>query len=154
MWQRKRFIIISLLAGALLVGSIVGIAFAQTENGDDSQPKTLLDRVAEILAGKGINITSEQLGEAFSQAQSEMRDEALDRYLQDQVEQGRITQEQADQYKSWWQARPDMEPFRQQLEEWQKARPDMPLPGPFGHFDGHGFHGGMKWGGGRYFWGR
>lgn len=80
-------------------------------------------------------------------------DEALDRYLQNLVDEGKITEEEADQYKQWWQARPDMEPFRQQLREWQEERPDMPLPGRLGRFGGHGFHSGMKWGGGRYFWG-
>jgi len=160
MWRRKRFIIIGLLATVLLAASIGGIVLAQAENGDDSQPKTLLDRVAEILVGKGINVTLEQLKDAFTQAQSEMRDEALDRYLQGLVDKGKITQEQADQYKAWWQARPDVELYRQQLEEWwqerpgmppelkewQEASPDVPLPGPFGRFDSHGFHGGMKWG--------
>ena len=167
MWRSKKFIV-ALLATVLVVGSIGGIALANTENGDDSQPETLLDRVAEILVGKGINITSEQLKEAFTQAQSEMRDEALDSRLQNLVKEGKITQEQADQYKAWLQERPDMGQFRQQLrdwqqarpgmppelEEWQQARPDMPLPGSFGGFGSRGFHGGMKWGGERYFWGR
>jgi hypothetical protein len=84
-----------------------------------------------------------------------MQDEALDRYLQNLVAQGRITQEQADQYKAWLQARPDMEPFRQQLREWEQARPDVPLPGPLGRFGGPGFlHRGMGWGGVPFFWGR
>ena len=49
MWRRKKIIIIGLLATVLLVGSAGGVTFAQTENGDDSQPKTLLERVAEKL---------------------------------------------------------------------------------------------------------
>ena len=155
MWRSKRFILVTLLMVAVLVGSIGGIALA--ENGDDSQPKTLLARVAEILG-----IDQQKVEDAFSQAQSEMRDEALDSYLQNLVKEGKITQEEADQYKAWWQARPDIEPYRQQLQEWQQARPevppefkewqqaspDMPIPGPFGRF------GGMEWGGGRHFWSR
>ncbi|MBI4186089.1 MAG: hypothetical protein HY530_01105 [Chloroflexi bacterium] len=168
MWRRKKLILIAVLATVLLAGSVGGLAFAQTQNGDGSQSGSLLDRVAEILAGKGINITPEQLKDAFNQAQGDMRDEALDKYLQNLVDEGRITQEQADQYKAWWQARPDMEPYRQQLnewqqarptippelEEWQKARPDAPLPGPFGRFGGHAFRNDMKWGGAGHFWGR
>ena len=132
MWRRKKFIIIGLLATVLLVGSIGGVALAQTENGDDSQPKTLLDRVAEILG-----IDQQKLEDAFAQAQSDMRDEALDRYLQKLVDDGKITDVQAGEYKAW-------------LE----AKPDTPLPGPFGRFGGYGFRGGMKWGGERYFWGK
>jgi len=77
-----------------------------------------------------------------------MQDEALDSYLQELVDEGKITQDEADQYKAWWQARPDMEPFRQQLEEWQQARPDIQLR--FG-FEGGGFPGmhGMRGFGGR-----
>ena len=149
MWRRKKFIIIGLLATVLLVGSIGGVALAQTGNGDDSQPKTLLARVAEILG-----IDQQKLEDAFAQAQSDMRDEALDSRLQKLVDEGKITEEEAAQYKAWWQARPDMEPYRQQLKEWQETQPDMPLPGRFGHFARHGFDGGMKRGAGCHFWGR
>ncbi len=162
MWRSKKLIVITLLATLVLVGSTAGIVLAQ-ENGGDSQPKTLLARVAEKL---GLN--QQELEDTFAEARSEMRAEALDRYLQNLVDQGRITQDEADQYKAWLQAKPDMEPFRQQLKEWQQARPgappelkewqearpDTPLPGLFRRFGGHGFRGGMKWGGGRGFWGR
>ncbi len=167
MWRSKKFIVVALLAAVVLAGSIGGVALARTGSGNPagvllaqnvsenvSQRDVLFTRVAEILVGKGIDITSEQLEDAFAQAQSEMRDEALDSYLQNLVDEGKITQEEADQYKAWWQSRPDMEPFRQQLEAWQQARPDTPLPGPFGGFGGRGFGGGMKWGGGRCFGGR
>ncbi|MFC2072889.1 hypothetical protein ACFLUU_09405 [Chloroflexota bacterium] len=140
-------VLVSVLVTVVLltVGGTARVVLA-ADNGDDSQPKTLLARVAEILG-----IDQQNVEDAFAQAQSEMRDEALDSYLQNMVGEGKITQEEADQYKAWLQARPDMEPYRQQLQEWQEASPDMPLPGCFG---GHGLRGGMKRGGGRYFWGR
>jgi len=103
MWRRKKFIVVALLAAVVLVGSIGGVVLAQTENGDDSQPKTLLARVAEKL---GIN--QQKLEDAFAEAQSEMWDEALDSRLQYLVDQGKITQDEADQYKEWWQSRPDV----------------------------------------------
>jgi len=159
MWRSKKFIIITVLAAVVLVGGISGVVLAQTENGDDSQPPAqhaaLLDKVCEIYEeNTGTAINAEELQKAFAQAQSEMMEEALENRLQNLVEQGQLTQEEADQYKAWWQVRPDMEQFRQQLEEWQQARPDIPLPGPFERFGGQGFPGGMKWGGGCYFWGR
>jgi ATP-dependent exoDNAse (exonuclease V) alpha subunit len=158
MWRSKKFIVVTVLAAVVLLGSIGGAVFAQTGTGDDSQPKSLLDRVAEILADQGINVSSDQLKEAFTQAQDEMKDEALDKLLQKLVDADKITQEQADQYKGWLQARPDMDPFRQQLKEWQQAkpevppqlkewkqgRPDMPPSKLFGRFLNRGFHGGMK----------
>ncbi len=163
MWRSKKFIVVALLAAVMLAGSIAGVAFAQTGNGGTtSDNKTLLARVATILG-----IDQQKVEDAFAQAQREMCDEALDNYLQKLVDQGKITQEQADQYKSWLQSRPDMEPFQQQLKEWQQAKPsfppemkewqeakpDIPLPGGFG---GYGLRGGMnmKGGGGRHFWGR
>ena len=144
MWRSKKFIIVAVVAAiVLLVGSIGGVAFAQTGSTSDGSGKTLLARVAAILG-----IDQKKVEDAFAQAQREMREEALDNYLKGLVTEGKITQEQADQYKKWWQSRPDITPYRQQLKEWQETRPDIPLPGPFGHFGGRSFDGGMKWGGG------
>ena len=104
MWRSKKFILATLLIVVVLVGSTVGVVFAQTENGDDSQPKTmLLARVAEKLG-----IDEQELKDAFAQARSEMRDEALDSYLQNLVAEGKITPDQAVQYKGWWQSMPDV----------------------------------------------
>jgi hypothetical protein len=160
MWRKRKWIIAAVLAVViLLAGSIGSVALAQTGSTSDGSGKTLLARVAAILG-----IDQQKLEEAFAQAQKEMRDEALDNQLKGLVEKGNITQEQADQYKQWWQSRPDMEQYRQQLREWQKARPDIPsewkqwqeerpdIPLPKG-FGGHGFRGGMKWGKGCYQWG-
>ncbi len=165
MWRSKKVIIAAVVLAALvLVGGIGGVALAQTEEGDNSQPKTLMARVAEILG-----IDQQKVEDAFTQARTEMREETLDNYLKKLVDEGTITQEQADQYKTWVvEAKPDLAPYQQQLrdwqqtrpdippelKEWQEARPDIPLPGPFGGFGGRGFHGGMKEGGGGCFWGR
>ena len=111
MWRSKKFIVVAVLATVVLVGGIGGVVLAQTGNGDEdgSQPKTLLARVCEIYEqNTGVAIDSQELEDAFIQARSEMRDEALNNYLKNLVDQGKITQEQADQYKAWWQARPDI----------------------------------------------
>jgi hypothetical protein len=100
MWLRKKVILIPLVVALVLVGSIVGVAFAQGEN--DNPENTLMARVAAIL---GIDQT--KLEDAFAQAQKEMHDAALNNYLAEMVEQGKITQAEADQYKTWWNARPD-----------------------------------------------
>ena len=100
MWFRRKVVIIPVLVALVLVGCIAGFALAQGES--DNTGDTLLARVASIL---GIDQT--KLEDAFAQAQKEMREEALTNYLQKMVEEGKITQEDADQYKSWWDSRPD-----------------------------------------------
>ncbi len=156
MWRSKKFIIAVVLAVLAVVGGTSAAVLAAS-NSDASPPKTLLGRVAEILG-----IDQQKVEDAFAQAQSEMQDEALDSYLQKLVDEGKITEEEAVQYKAWWQAKPDMGPFQQQLKEWQQAKPtipgemkdwqqakpDVPLPGGFG---ARGFRGGMKFGRGPCF---
>jgi len=112
MWRSKKFIIITVTVAAVVAGCLAGVVFANPENGDDSQPEALLDRVCEIYEeNTGVTIEPQQLRDAFAQAQSEMRDEALESRLQYLVDQGKITQDEADQYLEWWQSRPDV-PFR------------------------------------------
>lgn len=111
MWRSKKFIVIA-LAAVLLVGSAAGVVLA-ADNGDDSQPGALFgdlwDKVCAIYEDNtGDDIDPEALKDAFAQARIEMRDEVLQNRLQNLVEQGKITQDEADQYKEWWQARPDV----------------------------------------------
>ena len=63
----------------------------------------LTARVAEIL-----NINKGDLENAFGQAQGELREKSLDTRLQELVKQGAWTQQQADEYKAWIEARPDV----------------------------------------------
>jgi len=152
MWRSKKFIIIMsvLAATVLLVGTIGGVALAQTGGTGDSSGKTLLQRVAEILG-----IDQQKVEDAFAQAKTEMQDEALDNYLNRLVEAGKITEEQATQYKEWLKSKPDMSQYQQQLKDWMQSRPGLPsdwkewregkpdvpaLPGVFG---GRGLRGGM-----------
>ncbi len=91
-----------------------------------TQQEALLDRACAIYEeNTGVAIDPEQLQVALDQARSEMQDEALKSWLQNLVDEGKITQEEADQYLEWWQ-----------------ARPDITSPGTNGY--GHG--GGMNWG--------
>ena len=142
MWKTKRFILIAALVAVVLVGSLAGIAFAQTGSTDNAiSGKTLMARVAAILG-----IDQQKVEDAFAQAQREMQEEALDNHLKNLIDQGKITQEQADEHKAWLKASPDMEPFRQQLREWQQAKPSIPglegIPG-FGGPGGRGSRGMM-----------
>jgi len=160
MWRSKKFIIM-VVAGALLVaGSIGGIAYAQAGNGDDGRG-ALLDRVCEIYQQKtSATIDQAALKDAFTQAMGEMRSKAPPDRFQTLVDEGKITQEQADQYNAWLNAKPDTASFEQQLKEWQQGRPDVPaelktwlearpkIPLGFG-FRGHGGFPGMGGPGGQ-----
>lgn len=143
MWKRKRFIPFMLLS-ILLIGGIVGGVVAAAEDSssnteDQSQMidryQALLDKACAIYKEKtGVAIDSEQLKDALDQAQSEIRDEALQNWLQKLVDEGKITQEETDQYLGWWQSRPDIK---------------LPLPG----LGGPVHRGGMMWSGGFRPWG-
>ena len=103
MWHKK-YVIIGLLVGAVMMAGIVGgVALAQTTGAADSSSTTLMARVAAILG-----IDQQKVEDAFAKAQQEMQTEAMDSQLKALVEAGTLTQEQADQYKTWWHAMPDV----------------------------------------------
>ncbi len=134
MRRSKKLIVVAVLAAVVLVGSIGGIALA---NGDDSEPQVRfgqsLDRVCEIYQEKtGVAIDQEALRDAFAQAQDEVRTEAMQNRLSSMVEEGTITQEQADEFLQWQQARPDFPfgfGFRGQGGHCGFPRPPMPPNG-------------------------
>jgi cobalamin biosynthesis Mg chelatase CobN len=112
MWRSKKFIVAAVLAAVMLLGSIGGVVLA-ANNGEDSEAETkyeeLLDRVCEIYEeNTGVAINSEALKDAFAQAQSEVRAEAMQNRLQNLVDQGTITQGEADEYLEWWESKPDV----------------------------------------------
>jgi len=107
--SRKWVVTIMAITVILLMGTIGGIVSAQTPAPTVPAPTqstgqdTLLARVAEIL-----DVDQADLEAAIRQARQEMRSDAMKDRLEKLVEQGQITQEEADQYLEWWQARPDI----------------------------------------------
>ena len=69
----------------------------------DNMSGGLLARVAGILG-----IPQEELDNAFQQAQQEVREEAFIRTLDRAVEKGRITEEEADEIKAWYEQKPEV----------------------------------------------
>lgn len=124
------------LALAVAVGAVVmgATVFAEeptptTQEAVEQAQQKLLARVAEILG-----IEEQKVTDAFDQATSELRTEALQDHLQQLVDEGKITQDEADQYLDWWSQRPDV------LDKGL-------LPGFGGRGFGRGFGGGHMWGG-------
>jgi len=111
MSKKKKIILSALLTTAAIVGITAGVTFAQDESGDiqpGAQHEALLERVCEIYEDNtGVAIEPEALKDAFTEAQGEMMAEAMENRLDKLVEEGVITQDEADQYKEWWEARPD-----------------------------------------------
>ena len=119
--------------GGHVAGMPIGTASDSTSATEDQTApsdryQALLDRACAIYQeSTGVAIDSEQLKGALDQAQTELQEEALETRLQNLVDEGKITQEEADQYLEWWQSRPDIE---------------APLPG----LGGPGLDGGMMQG--------
>jgi len=123
MWRSRKFIIIAVSVAVLLAGSIGGVVLA-ADNGNDSQPEArhgqFMDRVCEIYEqNTGVAIDQEALKDAFTQAATEMRTEAMQNRpeigpeamqnrLQNLVDEGKITQEQIEALQKWWDSRPDV----------------------------------------------
>ncbi len=97
---------LSVLLATTLLAVPSGIALAQ-----DEQPKppqdALTARVAEILG-----IQQEALENAIAQAQQEQWLKALEARLNQMVEKGVITQEQAQSFLNWLKAKPDIPGLR------------------------------------------
>jgi len=122
----KKSIVIAVSVAVLLVGSFAGVVLAagnDNSNQSNAQGEDLLAKVCTIYQqNTGVAIDETALKNAFTQAENEAQLAREQARLNDLVTQGKITQDQADQYLKWWQSRPN-------------------LPGGFG-FGGPGvFHG-------------
>lgn len=126
--SKKVKVLISMLVVALLL-TVGATATVMAEGEEETTPppganaKGLLERVADIL-----EIDKEDLIDAFKQAQQEMRGEAFISRLNKAVEEGRITQEQADEIIEWWEQRPD-----DAIREWWELKPEVIKPGMVQH---------------------
>jgi hypothetical protein len=109
MWRKKKWIIVAVVAAVVVLaaGVIGGVIYA--ESGSPSPTNTPRDTLMAKVAQK-LGIDQSKLEDAFNQAQKEMSDEALNNRLKGLVQQGKITQDQADSYLKWWQSRPDVTP--------------------------------------------
>lgn len=104
--MRKKHWLIGLLGlTALVVGLGTATVAAQERRGEPSR-LGLFARVADILG-----LEAQQVQDAFEQAQRELRQERFEEMesqrLDALVESGRMTQEQADELREWYAARPE-----------------------------------------------
>jgi hypothetical protein len=112
MKKSKKFVIALALGAAIIAGSLGGVIMA-ADNGDDSEPATRMEVMLDKVAANYLGITGEELDiealkSAFKQSREEMRAEALQNHLDKLVADGVITQEEADEWSSWWALKPDV----------------------------------------------
>jgi len=140
MRKRRWFIPVVVVSVLLIAGTVGGVLVAGSDSSGNAEDQSqitdryqaLLDRACAIYQeSTGATVDSEQLRHALDQAQGELWDEALETRLQNLVDDGQITQEEANQYLEWWQSRPDIE---------------VPLPGLGGPGPGGGMMQGRGFG--------
>ena len=101
--MRKLRIIIPLVMAIVAVTAIgFSVALAQENEKGDSNASRLAAKVAEILG-----LDAAEVDDAIKQARREIRDEAIQKKLNALVENGRLTQEQADEHLNRFQSRPE-----------------------------------------------
>ena len=100
--MKRRWLFIPILLALLTLGVTAGAALAYGGGDGDSPVKSFASRLAVILG-----LEESKVQDAINQAIDEAREDRLTSKLDRLVTEGSITQEQADQYLSWFQARPD-----------------------------------------------
>ena len=102
--MKRKWLAIPLVTGLLAAGLTGASALAHNGDGEGNTPKeTWATKVAEILG-----IEDEQtVKDALQQATREVRLDRLEHRLGLMMEAGVLTQEQANEYLAWYEARPE-----------------------------------------------
>ena len=103
--MRKRWVAALIVMGLILGVFTGGVVLSQESYGKNSNTSPFQKLIARVAQTLGIG--EDELQSAFDQAVKETRDEALQSKLDSLVEQGSMTPEQAEEYKTWYQSRPD-----------------------------------------------
>jgi hypothetical protein len=114
MWTRKRIAVIAVSVALLLVGITGGVVLAQNNDNTQAPPQgeDLLAKVVTIYQQKtGVAIDEAQLQASFQQAEQEIQQAREQAMIQNLVTQGKLTQDQADQYLNWLKSRPELPGF-------------------------------------------
>ena len=104
--SKRMKVFVSVLVAVVLL-TVGGVATVMADGGstatdNETGRNGFQARVAEILG-----IPQEDLIDAFEQARQEMREEAFYGKLDKAVEEGLLTQEEADEIQEWWEQKPE-----------------------------------------------
>ena len=100
--RRLRIIIPIAIAIVAVTATSISVVLAQENEKGDSNASKLAAKVAEILG-----LDTAEVDDAINQAQRELRDEAIQKKLNTLVENGQLTQEQADAHLNRLQSSPE-----------------------------------------------
>jgi len=95
--------LVAIIALGVGITAVVSAESPEGEAGSAGGPRQIfISKVADILG-----LDEEQLADAFIQARQEMWEECCEQRLQRAVEEGRITEGEAEQIREWLQSRPE-----------------------------------------------
>ena len=97
------FLIGTAVSVVAIVGAFAGLAAAQSSDGD-GESQTFAERVAAILG-----IEADDVENAMQEAKEEIRSERRDAKFAELVENGTLTQDEADAIKEWQDSKPEIE---------------------------------------------
>ena len=117
----KRKLMLGTTAGLIVALAIAGAAFADEGPADGGPRDSMKDRVAEILG-----IERDDLDSAMSTARDEYKQAKQDERLAALVENGVITQEQADEIDVWEDSKPEiMDNLKKFAREYGRVKGDL-----------------------------
>ena len=134
---RRKLLVIPIIVAVLFAAVVGGVTLAQDGGTEEPAEKsatesTVKQRVAELL-----DVTTEELEDAFKQAVSEAKAAKMDKFFQGLVDKGLLDADQAQEYKDWLAAKPEG------LDTPYFGGKKFGLDGPgfHGFGSGHGFDG-------------
>ena len=144
----KKWIAVLAILGIVAVGITGGVVVAQStepQDGDATVDKSANSFAARVAGFLGLG--TEEVEGAFQQARREMQKDRFKKRLDRMVDQGRLTQEQADEQFNWFQSRPDS--VKRDL--WFSGKSPQGFSRMRGWAQSHGVHGARFFGGRRGF---
>ena len=141
--MKRRWIFATLFVGAVTLALAGGAVLAHVNGTEgDSISNTLASRVAVILGLDGAQV-QEALDQAAKELRRERQDQSSQARLNRLVEQGRLTQQQADEQQAWYESRPEGRTPRLRFAGRQGSFGGMMPGGRKWH--GRGFRSGFHW---------
>ncbi len=113
MKRGKKIALIVLLVVIALVGTIGGVALAQSGDDENNQAETtygqFMERVCAIYQEKtGVAIDPQTLRDSLTQAGDEKKEQIRNQFRQRLIDEGVFTEEELTELEDWWGAKPDI----------------------------------------------
>ena len=104
--SKRMKVLVSVLLAILLL-TVTGAATVMADDGSTATENVTSTNSFLVRVADKLGITEEELANTFREARQEMSGEAFIRYLDKAVEEGLITQQEANEIKEWWEQKPE-----------------------------------------------